>query len=130
MTTFAPIPAETELVSSQVSGGAIEVHRALGPGFLEKIYKEAVCLERHARGMQFERERAVAVWYRGVAIPGQRIDLIVERCVLIELKATSRIDIAQEAKVISYLRTTGRSLGLLLNFNCRTTKEGVKRIVL
>lgn len=126
---FAPIPAETELVSSNIIGAAIEVHRALGPGFLEKIYTEALCLELHARGMRFERERAVAVWYRGVAIPGQRIDLIVEGCVLVELKATSRLDMVHDAKVISYLRTTGLRLGFLLNFNCRTMKEGLKRIV-
>jgi GxxExxY protein len=127
---FAPIPAATDLVSNQVIGAAIEVHRTLGPGFLERIYREALCLELDARGMRFERERPVAVCYRNVAIPGQRIDLIVETCVLVELKATSRIDIAREAKVISYLRTTGLRLGLLLNFNCRTMREGLKRIVL
>jgi GxxExxY protein len=126
---FAPVPAAIELVGNQVIGAAIEVHRALGAGFLEKIYKEALCLELHARGIRLERERAVAVWYRGVAIPGQRIDLIVEQSVLVELKAASRIDIGHEAKVISYLRTTGLRLGLLLNFNGRTLKEGVKRVV-
>ena len=127
---FTPIPVATELVSNQVIGATLEVHRALGPGFLEKIYHEALCLELHARGVRFERERAVAVTYRGVAIPGQRIDLIVEECVLVELKATSRLDMVHDAKVISYLRTTGLRLGLLLNFNGRTMKEGVRRIVL
>lgn len=127
---FAPIPASIELISSQIIGAAIEVHRALGPGFLEKIYQEALCLELHHHGIRFERERAVVVWYRGVPIPGQRIDLIVEDCVLVELKATARIDTAHEAKVISYLRTTGLRLGLLLNFTGTTMKEGLKRIVL
>jgi hypothetical protein len=69
---FPPIPAGAEAISSQVIGAAIEVHRGLGPGFVEKIYMEALCLELHERRMRFERERAVAVWYRGVAIPGQR----------------------------------------------------------
>lgn len=64
-----------------------------------------------------------------MAIPGQRIDLIVFRCVLVELKASTRIELVHEAKMISYLRTTGLRLGLLLNFNCRTLKEGLKRIV-
>ena len=126
---FPPIPAETEGTASQVIGAAIEVHRTLGPGFLEKIYQEALCLELDARGLTFERERAVAVHYRGQSIPGQRIDLIVEHSVLVELKAATRIDMTHEAKVISYLRTTGLRLGLLLNFNCRTMKDGLKRIV-
>jgi len=127
--TFAPIAAETEHVATAIIGAAIEVHRHLGPGFLERIYQEALCLELHSRGLEFERERAVVVHYRGTAIPGQRIDLIVKGCVLVELKAAARIDAAHEAKMISYLRTTGLRLGLLLNFNGHTIKEGLKRVV-
>lgn len=127
--TFAPIPSEVEHVATQVIGAAIEVHRELGPGFLERIYQEALCLELHARGLKFERERGVVVHYRGIAIPGQRIDLIVAERVLVELKAAARIDIAHEAKMISYLRTTGLRLGLLLNFNGTTIKQGLKRVV-
>jgi len=88
-----------------------------------------LCLELHARGLKYERERAVMVHYRGVPIPGQRIDLIVGSCVLVELKAATRIDRAHEAKMISYLRTTGLRLGLLLNFNGPTIKEGLKRVI-
>ncbi len=127
--TFALIPVETEHVATAVIGAAIEVHRHLGPGFIEKIYQEAMCLELDARGFKFERERAIVVHYRGIPIPGQRIDLIVEGRVLVELKAAARIESAHEAKVISYLRSTGLRLGLLLNFNGRTVKEGLKRIV-
>ena len=127
--TFAPIDAATEHVATAVIGAAIEVHRHLGPGFLERIYQEALCLELHARGLKYERERAVMVHYRGVPIPGQRIDLIVGSCVLVELKAATRIDRAHEAKMISYLRTTGLRLGLLLNFNGPTIKEGLKRVI-
>ena len=116
-------------MATQVIGAAIEVHRELGPGFLERIYQEALCLELDARGLKFERERAVIVRYRGVAIPGQRIDLIVGGCVLVELKAAARVDVAHEAKMISYLRTTGLRLGLLVNFNGTTIKQGLKRIV-
>ena len=75
-------------------------------------------------------ECPVLVNYKGMAIAGQRIDLIVSRCIVVELKAATRIDPAHEAKLISYLRTMGLRLGLLLNFNCRTMKEGIKRIVL
>jgi GxxExxY protein len=126
---FEPIPPETEVVASHIIGAGIEVHRTLGPGFLEAIYQQALCLELDARGIRFERERAVAVHYRGHAIPGQRVDLIVENAVLVELKAATRTDPMLEAKVISYLRTTGLRLGLVLNFNSRTLKEGIKRIV-
>ena len=127
--TFTPISAATEQVGNAIIGAAIEVHRSLGPGFLEKIYQEALCLELDTRGFKYERERAIAVRYKDIAIPGQRIDLIVEGCVLVELKAAIRIDVAHEAKVISYLRTTGLRLGLLLNFNLPTLKAGLKRIV-
>jgi GxxExxY protein len=126
--SYAPIPLETERVASDVIGAAIEVHRHLGPGFLEKIYQEALCLELDARKVRFERERPIDVHYRGVPIPGQRIDLIVAGCVIVELKAAARVDLAHHAKVISYLRSTNLRLGLLLNFNARTMKEGLKRI--
>jgi len=127
--TALPLPPATEHVATAVIGTAIEVHRALGPGFLERIYQEALCIELNARGLRFERERAVVVHYRGVPIPGQRIDLVVDGCVLVELKASTRIDEIHESKVVSYLRTTGLRLGLLLNFNCRTMKEGLKRVI-
>lgn len=126
---FEPIPPETEVVASHIIGAGIEVHRTLGPGFLEAIYQQALCLELDARGIKFERERAITVHYRGHAIPGQRVDLIVENAVLVELKAATRTDPMLEAKVISYLRTTGLRLELVLNFNCPTLKEGIKRIV-
>ena len=127
---YAVIPPETELVGSAVIGGAIEVHRHLGPGFLERIYQEALCLELALRQLTFEREKSVQVNYKGVNIPGQRIDLIVGGCVIVELKAVATLHEVHEAKVISYLKTTGLRLGYLLNFHHATMKEGIKRIVL
>ena len=127
--TFEPVPPAVEQVATDVIGAAIEVHRHLGTGFLERIYQEALCKELHIRRIPFERECSVTVNYKGLSIAGQRIDLIVDRCVVVELKATTRIDVMHESKVVSYLRTTGLRLGLLLNFNCRTMKEGIKRIV-
>lgn len=127
---FEPIPAAVEQVATEVIGAAIEVHRHLGPGFLERIYQEALCMEMTLRKIHYQRECAVVVRYKRLAIAGQRIDLIAGDCIVIELKAATKVDLAHDAKVISYLRTTGFRLGLLLNFNCRTMKEGVKRIVL
>ena len=99
---FEPIPPATEAVATDVIGAAIEVHRQLGPGFLERSYQEALALELEARHVPFERERAVVVHYKGIPIPGQRIDLIVANCVVVELKAAARIDFAHEAKMVSY----------------------------
>jgi GxxExxY protein len=127
--TFEPVPPAVEQVATDVIGAAIEVHRHLGPGFLERIYQEALCREFHTRRIPFERECSVAVNYKGLSIVGQRVDLIAARSVIVELKAVTRIDVVHESKVISYLRTTGLRLGLLLNFNGRTMKEGLKRIV-
>jgi GxxExxY protein len=127
--SFPAIPFDTEQVASQVIGAAIEVHRHLGPGFLEKIYQEALCIELHLRGIRYERERPIVVRYRDVPIPGQRVDLIISGCVVVELLAAAQFDKAHEARLISYLRSTGLRLGLLLNFNFVTLKQGVKRIV-
>ena len=128
--TYAPVPTQTEAVVTTIIGAAIEVHRHLGPGFLERIYQDALCFELQQRQLGFEREKAVIVRYKSIAIPGQRIDLIVDGCVVVELKAASRIDSVHEAKLISYLRTTGLRVGLLLNFNAPTLRGGLKRIVL
>lgn len=129
MIAFEPVPEEVERVATAVIGAAIEVHKHLGPGFIERVYQEALCHELQLRQIPYERECAVVVTYKEVAITGQRIDLIVNQCLVVELKASSRLDPVHESKLISYVRTVGLRLGLLLNFNCRTMKEGVKRIV-
>lgn len=129
MIAFEPVPEEVERVATAVIGAAIEVHKHLGPGFIERVYQEALCHELQLRQIPYERECPVVVTYKEVAITGQRIDLIVNQCLVVELKASSRLDPVHESKLISYVRTVGLRLGLLLNFNCRTMKEGVKRIV-
>jgi GxxExxY protein len=127
--SFTPVPFDTEHVANQVIGAAIEVHRHLGPGFLEKIYQEALCLEMHVRGLRFERERAIVVRYRDVPIPGQRLDLVVGDRVIVELRAAAQVDKIHEVRLLSYLRSTGLRLGLLMNFHHPTLKQGLKRIV-
>ena len=126
---FEPVPADVEQVATSVIGAAIEVHKHLGPGFIERIYHEALGEELQIREIPYERECAVVVNYKGVAITGQRIDLIVSRRLVVELKAVLRTDPVHEAKLISYLRTTGLRLGLLLNFNSSLLKDQMKRVV-
>jgi GxxExxY protein len=124
------LPVETEEIISRIIGCALAVHRELGPGFLERIYSTALCLELDADGLSFEREKAVTVTYRGIAIPGQRMDLIVAGTVIVEVKAVAHFDPVFQAKLMSYLKTTGLRAGLLINFNRTLLREGIKRVVL
>jgi GxxExxY protein len=121
---------EEEWLIRRIIGCAISVHRALGPGFLESIYQRAMCIELKAKGLPFEAERPVRVVYRGVKIPGQRVDLIVGGLIVVELKAVSRFDRIHIGQVISYLKTTDLRGGLLINFRVPLLIEGLKRIVL
>ena len=126
----SPLSFEAEWVMRQTIGAAIAVHRALGPGFLESIYRRAMCIELDSRSLSFDRERSIHVQYRGVEIPGQRVDLIVQGLIVVELKSVARLDDVHRAQLISYLRTTGLKGGLLINFRVRVLKEGLQRIVL
>jgi GxxExxY protein len=126
----SPLSVEAERAMTETIGCAIAVHRALGPGFLESIYRRAMCLELAAANLPFELERAVSVRYRDVEISGQRVDLIVAGLIVVELKAVIRLDEVHRAQVISYLRTTGLRGGLLINFRVSVLRNGIRRIVL
>ena len=126
----SPLSPEAETAMRETIGAAIAVHRALGPGFLESIYRKAMCLELDARNVSYEVERPVRVTFRGVEIPGQRVDLIVEGVIVVELKSVVRIDEVHRAQLISYLRTTGLRGGLLINFRVPLLKQGLRRVVL
>ncbi len=106
------------------------VHRELGPGFKESIYEEAFCLELDVRGMSFERQKPISVRYKQWMIPGQKLDLVVERAVIVELKAVPKLRRIHQAQILSYLRATGLRVGLLMNFSSELFKNGVKRVVL
>jgi GxxExxY protein len=122
------VPHATDVLARRVIGCAITVHRALGPGFLEAIYRKAMCLELEIQGVPFEAEKAVTVVYRGWPIPGQRIDLIVGGQIVVELKAIGALEPVHVAQVISYLKTTGLHLGLLINFHEQLLKNGIRRV--
>jgi GxxExxY protein len=126
-----PIPADVEWVGRRVIGGAIKVHRALGPGYKESIYVEAVCIELHSRGLKFERERPITVIYEGHEIPGQRVDLLVEGVLVVECKVAEAIVPIHTRQVTSYLRTLHLRLGFIFNFNVDALMPaGFKRVVL
>jgi GxxExxY protein len=127
---FEPVSERDDEIARRVIGAAIEAHRVLGPGFLESIYEEALCLELGAASLAFERQKSIVVAYKQFSIPGQRMDLLVEGRVIVELKAVDELAPIHQAQVISYLKTTGLRLGLLFNFNVRILKDGgLKRIV-
>jgi GxxExxY protein len=125
----ADLSSEHEAIVSSTIGCAIDVHRELGPGFKESIYHTAFRLELKSRGIQFESEKAILVKYRQWTIPGQRIDLIVEGTVLVEVKAVPKLRPLHKYQVQSYLRTTGLPVGLLLNFNAPLLWDGLERVL-
>ena len=124
------LPAETEAVMNKIIGACIEVHRHLGPGFLEAAYHRAVCIEFKERGIAFETRKRVEVAYKGNRVANQYIDLVVASTVVVELKAVSQLEEIHGAQVLSYLRATGLRAGLLINFNKPVLRAGLRRIVL
>ena len=115
--------AEEEVVTRVIDVG-FHVHQRLGPGFKETIYQRAFCLELDSRGMRYECEKPIDVIYKQSRIPGQKVDLIVEGVVLVELKAVPRLRPIHQAQVISYLRTTGLRVGIVINFNLEVVQGG------
>lgn len=127
---YEPIPERDEELAHALIGAAIEVHRCLGPGFIEGIYEDALCYELEARGIPFRYQKEVLVPYKSILLPGQRYDLLVGDRVLAELKAVSELAPIHEAQLFSYLPSLKLRLGLLINFNVKLLKDGIKRIVL
>ena len=119
-----------DVLTHAVIGAAIEVHRVLGPGLLESIYEEALCHEFTLRGIGFERQKAVDVVYKDIVIKGQRLDLLIQGELVVELKSLSTLPELAMAQVLSYLRATGLKRALLLNFGEQLLKNGIKRISL
>ncbi len=122
---------ELKELTENVIGAAIEVHRTLGPGLLESTYEMCMCRELALRELNFERQKAIAVEYKGVRLDcGYRADLIVEDLVLVEIKAVEGLTPVNDAQLLSYLRLGGWKVGLILNFNVHLMKHGIRRKVL
>lgn len=127
---FEPISVEVEWVGRRVIGGAISVHRALGPGYKEAIYVEALCLELDSRGLRFEREKGVLVEYNGNVVGRHRLDLIVEDALVVECKVAESIQKVHTRQVTSYLKATSLRLGFIFNFNVDVLmNDGFKRVI-
>lgn len=116
-------------LSREVIGAAIEVHRQLGPGFLEAVYEEALCVELGLRSIPCERQKTCELNYKGKPVGLARLDLLVGGELIVELKAVEKLLPLHEAQIISYLKMTNLPLGLLINFNVPVLKDGIKRIV-
>ena len=121
---------DVEKWANLVIGAAIEVHRVLGPWFLESVYEEALCLELQDRGIPFERQFAFGVNYKGQCVGQGRIDILVGGCLVIELKAVDKVAEVHMAQALSYLKAIGLRLALLVNFKVPVLKSGIKRVVL
>jgi GxxExxY protein len=112
-----------------VIGAAIEVHRHLGPGFLEAAYEEALAIELSLRGIAFERQVQIPLLYKGRLISRAQIDMLVEGVLVVELKAVSSLAPVHLAQALSYVRAGAFQLGLLINFDVPLLKDGVHRVV-
>jgi GxxExxY protein len=122
--------ADANVLANAVIGAAIEVHRLLGPGFLESVYEEALCHELTLRRIPFERQPTITVMYKGHSVGGGRMDLCVGGTLVVELKSVEALAPVHTAQLLSYMRAGNYQLGLLLNFNVKLLKEGgIKRLI-
>ena len=118
-------------MSGKIISCAIEIHKALGPGLLESIYEECFCYELKLNNLKFKRQVSIPLNYKGLQLNAEhRIDVIVERLVIIELKAVANVLPVHEAQLLSYMKLTKISIGLLLNFNEAVLKNGIIRRIL
>jgi GxxExxY protein len=120
---------DRDSLTERIIGAAIEVHRALGPGLLESVYEECLCVEFGLCRLQFSSQMELPVEYKSLRLDiGYRLDLVVESEVVVELKAVERLLPLHEAQLLTYLRLGGFSTGLLLNFNVPVLKDGIRRM--
>lgn len=117
-------------ITERIIGCAIEVHRNLGPGLLENTYEEALCIELADAGLKHQRQVTFPILYKGRTLREYRLDLLVEDAVIVEIKSVERFNPVFEAQVLTYLKATDKKIGLLLNFNSRLLRDGVKRFIL
>lgn len=127
---FNTLNEKADYLSHQVVGAAMDVHRILGPGLLESAYEECLCRELALRNIPYMRQVVLPLEYKGIHIDcAYRIDILVDDCLILEIKATTRIEPVHEAQLLTYLRLKKVWLGLLINFNVPVLKDGLRRLV-
>lgn len=127
---YAPIPPEVEKVGKAVLDAAFKVHTALGPGLLESVYETTLAYEIRKGGLLVETQVEMPIVYDNVKLEsGLRLDMLAEKCVIVELKSVEKMNPVYEAQLMTYLRLSNVRLGFLINFNVSRLKEGIKRMV-
>jgi len=120
-----------EEITKEIIGSAIDVHRELGPGLLESAYEECLVYELNKKKLNVERQKPIPIIYKDIKLEcGYRADLIVENCVIVELKSLDVINPVHEAQILTYMRFADKRVGLLINFNVLRLKDGIKRFIL
>ena len=122
-------PQDVEWISNRVIGSAIEVHRTLGPGLLESVYRECLLVELSNASLRAESERPIPIAYKGHRLrTNLKLDVLVEGCVVVELKAIEQIHPVHLAQVITHLKLSGCPVGLIMNFNVTSLRAGLRRL--
>ena len=130
MVTLHTSPSD-DLLTREIIGGGIEVHKHLGPGLLESSYEQCLAHELTLRGLTVERQVAVPLWYKGIELEAAyRIDLLVNGAVIVEVKAVERLHPIVTAQVLTYMKLSNISIGLIFNFHSALLREGIQRLVL
>ncbi|MBU0714134.1 MAG: GxxExxY protein [Verrucomicrobia bacterium] len=120
-----------EELTEQIIGAAIEVHKHWGPGLYEEIYERSMCVELRLRHISFENQLSLPLIYKGERVGDDlRLDFVVQHKVVVELKAVAQLEAIHEAQLLTYMKLTKCRVGLLINFNVSTLKQGLKRMVL
>ena len=131
MQRYEDLSKETNQLSREITDCAYQVHSHLGPGLLESVYEVCLCHELSKRRIPFMKQMHVPVCYDGLEMEtGFRIDIMVDDKIIIELKTTEKLTSLHDAQLLTYLKITGKRLGLLINFNSTLIKNGIKRIIL
>ncbi len=117
---------EHDELTYRINGAAYKVHTALGPGLFEKVYEKALCVEFERQSIHYEQQKRIRVMYEGVEVGEMIIDLVVEDSVIVELKAVKELLPIHEAQLIAYLQASGIKTGLLMNFNMKSLKHGIR----
>ncbi len=128
---FLPVAPETERIGKLVLDAAFKVHTALGPGLLESVYETTHAYEIRKSGVTVATQVALPILYDGQKLEsGLRLDMLVEKCVIVELKSVETMNPVYDAQIMTYLRLSGVRLGFLINFNVKHLKDGIKRFVM